>query len=142
MTMFEGGCLCAAIRYRAADVPVYSVVCHCQSCRRANGAASVAWITVARSDFRFVTGYPQAYQSSPGVVRKFCKTCGSSLTYENSGSADTVDITTATLDHPENFAPRQEVWLEHRVQWQPVNPALQHFARGMTLDPDAQPAST
>lgn len=93
---------------------------------------AVAWITVARSQFRFVSGFPQPYQSSPGVVRRFCSTCGSSLTYENSGSADSIDITAATLDRPEAFPPCQEVWFEHRISWQPVNPRLQHYPRGMS----------
>ncbi len=141
MTNLEGGCLCAAIRYRITQPPVYSVVCHCMSCRRANGATAIAWITVARSEFRFLSGFPQPYQSSPGIVRRFCKTCGSSLTYENAGGADTVDITTATLDEPVGFAPRQEVWMEHRIPWQPVNPALPQFPRGMTEDPEKNPAS-
>jgi hypothetical protein len=142
MTMIlEGGCLCEAIRYRITERPLYSVVCHCQSCRRSNGAMAVAWITVARADFRFISGFPQAYQSSHGVVRKFCKACGSSMTYENAGSAETVDITTATLDRPQDFPPRQEVWIEHRISWQPVNPTLRQFGRGMTHDPDQQPAS-
>jgi hypothetical protein len=132
MSVHEGGCLCATIRYRITGLPVYSVVCHCVSCRRANGASAIAWITVARSEFRFLTGFPAAYQSSPGVVRRFCGTCSSSLTYENSGSPDTVDITTATLDDPEAFAPRQEVWLEHKISWQPTDPALARFPRGMT----------
>lgn len=92
---------------------------------------AVAWITVVRSEFRFVAGFPQPYQSSAGVVRRFCSTCGSSLTYENAGSADSIDITTATLDHPETFPPCQEVWVEHKVSWQPVNQSLQHFPRSM-----------
>jgi hypothetical protein len=132
MPNHEGGCSCAAIRYRITDVPAYSVVCHCVSCRRANGAMSVAWITVARTEFRFMSGFPQPYQSSPGVVRRFCNTCGSPLTYENTGSPESIDITTATLDHPEAFPPRQEVWFEHKIPWQPVDPTLQHFPRGMT----------
>jgi hypothetical protein len=127
-----------AIRYRITERPAYSVVCHCSSCRRAAGAIAIAWITVARSQFRFVSGFPQPYQSSMGVVRRFCSTCGSSLTYENSASADSIDITAATLDQPEAFPPRQEVWLEHRVSWQPVNPQLQHYPRGMS-GPGAPP---
>lgn len=132
MPNHEGGCVCTAIRYRITELPAYSVVCHCASCRRANGAMAVAWITVARSEFRFVAGFPQPYQSSPGVVRRFCSTCGTSLTYENAGNADSIDITTATLDQPEAFPPRQEVWLEHKIRWQPVNPGLQHFPRSMS----------
>jgi hypothetical protein len=142
MNVQEGGCLCTAIRYRITEQPIYSVVCHCESCRRGNGAMAIAWITVPRSEFRFLSGFPQPYQSSPGVVRRFCKTCGSSLTYENAGSAETIDITTATLDNPTIFAPRQEVWVEHRVAWQPMDPTLRHFARGMTQDPERQPAAS
>lgn len=142
MTTHEGGCLCSAIRYRITEVPVYSVICHCASCRRGNGAMAIAWITVRRSGFRFLSGFPQPYQSSPGVVRRFCSTCGSSLTYENAGSPDTVDITTATLDDPHEFAPRQEVWTEHKISWQPSDATLPHFARGMLQEPgpaDAAP---
>ncbi len=132
MPNYEGGCSCAAIRYRITDEPAYSVICHCTSCRRANGAPAVAWITVARPQFRFVSGFPKSHQSSPGVVRRFCGTCGSPLTYENAGSADSIDITTATLDRPEGFPPRQEVWFEHRIPWQPVNAALEHYPRSMS----------
>ncbi len=95
---------------------------------------AVAWITVARSEFRFMSGFPQPYQSSPGVVRRFCGTCGSPLTYENARSPESIDVTTATLDHPEDFPPRQAVWFEHKIAWQPVDPALEHFPRGMTSD--------
>ena len=132
MSVHEGGCLCTVIRYRITGTAAYSVVCHCPSCRRAAGAAAVAWITVARPEFRFVSGFPAAYQSSPGVVRRFCGACSSSLTYENSARPDTVDVTTATLDAPDEFAPRQEVWLEHRIAWQPTDPALARFPRGMS----------
>lgn len=131
MAHHEGGCSCATIRYRITEPPFYSVVCHCKSCRRSNGAMAVAWITVPRAEFRFLSGFPQPYQSSTGVVRRFCKTCGSPLTYENAGTPDCIDITAATLDDPEAFPPRQEVWFEHKVSWQPVNPALSHFPRGM-----------
>jgi hypothetical protein len=135
MAIHEGGCSCEAIRYRITEPPTYSVVCHCASCRRANGATAIAWITVARAEFRFLSGFPQPHQSSLGVVRRFCRTCGSPLTYENAGSPDSIDITTATLDAPEAFPPLQEVWLEHKLSWQPVNPALAHFPRAMTFAP-------
>lgn len=135
--MHEGGCLCAAIRYRITDAPAFSVVCHCATCRRASGAPAIAWVTVDRSHFRFVSGFPRSYHSSVGVVRRFCAGCGTSLTYENAGSPNTVDITTATLDNPNDFPPHEEVWLEQRVPWQPVNPALRHFARNMSEDPNS-----
>jgi hypothetical protein len=128
--MSDGGCFCGAVRYRMAGPLLSSDICHCESCRRASGAPSVAWITVERKSFEFVKGTPVAYPSSPGVVRRFCGTCGSALTYENAHRPESVDITTVTLDEPNRFPPAAEVWLEDRIAWQPTSPNLKHYPRG------------
>ena len=124
-----GGCLCHAIRYRIAGLPIAQSLCHCRSCRLAAGAPSVAWIVVRRSDFMFVAGEPVRFRSSPSVVRTFCGRCGTPLTYQNDDSPETIDVTTATLDLPEAFPPTREIWLEHKLAWTPVNENLQHFRR-------------
>jgi hypothetical protein len=120
----EGGCFCAANRYRIHGAPRFSLVCHCFSCRRASAAPCVAWLTFERSQVTFTAGPAQSYRSSAGVVRRFCAKCGSQLTYENSSSPDTIDITTLSLDDPNRFPPTAEVWVEHRLAWQPSNGAL------------------
>jgi hypothetical protein len=129
-TLAEGGCLCGAMRYRISGTPVESLVCHCVSCRRASGAGAVAWLTVRRADFGFVSGEPARHQSSPGVIRRFCPTCGGALTYENSAHPETIDVTTATLDEPAAYPPTLELWLDHRISWQAVDPTLPHYLRG------------
>jgi enamine deaminase RidA (YjgF/YER057c/UK114 family) len=90
----------------------------------------VAWITFERSQFDFLSGQPQVYRSSPDVIRRFCATCGSALSYEHAHSAGSIDITSITLDEPNRFAPDREIWLEDRVPWEPLNPGLRHRARG------------
>jgi hypothetical protein len=89
----------------------------------------VAWVVVDAARFRFVVGVPAEFRSSPPVVRTFCARCGTPLTYHHDQSPDTIDVTTASLDFPGSFAPTREIWLEHRLAWQPVNEALPHFAR-------------
>ena len=63
-------------------------------------------------------------------MRRFCGRCGSQLTYENASSPNTIDVTTASLDDPNSFAPTMEVWLEHQLTWAVANQSLGHFARG------------
>jgi hypothetical protein len=126
----QGGCLCHSIRYRIAGLPIAQSLCHCRSCRLAAGAPSVAWIVVKCRDFMFVVGEPTRFRSSPSVVRTFCGKCGTPLTYQNDDSPETIDVTTATLDLPEAFPPKREIWLEHKLAWEPVNENLQHFRRG------------
>ncbi len=118
MQIYEGGCLCSAIRFRLSGEPVFSLVCHCATCRRANAASTVAWLTYDRGQVDRLSGSPQSFRSSQGVVRQFCGACGSQLFYESISSPGTIDITTASLDNPDLFPPTMEVWLEHRLSWQ------------------------
>jgi hypothetical protein len=129
MDFVEGGCLCGAVRYRASDTALGTSICHCNSCRRACGAPSVAWAAFRSVDFAFVTGRPIAFRSSPPVVRTFCGKCGTPLTYQHDETPTTIDVLTATLDSPERFAPTKEIWLEDKVGWASVNEALPHFPR-------------
>jgi len=125
----EGGCLCGAVRYRVSGEAKVNDVCHCRSCRLAAGAPLVAWTVVRAADFAFAAGEPVSYPSSPGVTRTFCGVCGTTLTYRDQSRPDSVDITTATLDAPERFVPTFEIWIEHKIPWMPVNPALRQYPR-------------
>ena len=46
----------------------------------------------------------------------------------------TIDVTTATLDAPETFPPSREIWLEHRLAWEPLDENLAHFQRSSSGD--------
>jgi len=126
----EGGCLCKAIRYRVAGAPISSLICHCNTCRRAGSAPSVAWLTFASANFALLSGHLQTFQSSPGVTRTFCSSCGSPLTYKSDREPGTIDVTTASLDDPGRFPPTREVWLEHKLGWEETNACLLHCAQG------------
>lgn len=139
MDSVEGGCLCGAVRYRVSDTALATSICYCNSCRRASGAPSVAWAVFRVVDFTFITGQPIGFRSSPPVVRTFCGKCGTPLTYQHTETPGTIDVTTATLDFPERFAPSKEIWLEHKLAWEPVNEALQHFPRSSV--PRRRPAT-
>jgi hypothetical protein len=126
----EGGCICGRVRYRIDGEPLGSAICHCVSCRRASGAQSVAWLTFPLEEFSFVSGDPPEYRSSPGVSRTFCDNCGTSLTYGQDEEPDSIDVTTASLDFPDEFPPTRHIWLEDKVAWEGVNDGLPRFERG------------
>ena len=125
----EGGCLCGAIRYRVTAEPLARTICHCRSCRLASGAPTVAWSVFRPEDFAFVRGEPLRFSSSPSVIRSFCGRCGTPLTYQHTERPAAIDVTTATFDHPVLFPPAKEIWIEHRIEWEPVNEAIPQFPR-------------
>ena len=114
----SGGCLCGAIRYQITQVQIEVSLCHCLSCRKATGSAGVSWLIVDRKNLIFTKGQPREYQSSPKVLRTFCACCGTSLTYQREDMPAAIDVTTSTLDNPEDYPPTEEVWLSDKLAWE------------------------
>jgi hypothetical protein len=127
--IFEGGCQCGAVRYRASGEGSNSTLCHCQSCRRSSGAPAVAWTTFRESKFVFTRGEPGRYRSSPPVVRSFCSACGTSLTYQHASFPDEVDVTVASLDDPSAFPPADHTWASEKIPWLELGDALPRYLR-------------
>jgi hypothetical protein len=127
---FEGGCRCGAIRYRVTGPPCSSSICFCRSCRLSSGAPSVGWLTVPVANLHWLTRQPKHYRSSRAVTRTFCVDCGTPLSYAHDDSPTTVDLTTVTLDRPEDVPPTRETWLSDKLKWAASDESLEHWPDG------------
>ncbi len=106
-----GGCHCGHIRYQFSG-PLHDIAhCHCSICRRVSGGIVTTWITVPTSAFEWVNGTPAQYDSSTTGVRYFCPNCGAQLAFMTRLSPQSIDLTIATLDHPEQ-APGRAAYLD------------------------------
>jgi hypothetical protein len=131
--MLKGGCLCGSVRYETDGEPFHETTCHCADCRRAVGAAGVAWFSVSRAALRFTGDDPKYYASSPKVRRGFCGHCGTSLTYETTDHPAEIDITIASLDDPAEVSPRDHSYTAGKVRWEVV-------CDGLPAHPHLRPA--
>jgi len=113
----DGRCFCGQVRYRASGNPHDETNCHCSICRRTSGAPFVAWFTVRKAEFAFVSGEPASFQSSAHGTRTFCSRCGTPLTFESTGAPDEIDVTTCSLDEPERVPPRDHTQTATRLPW-------------------------
>ena len=120
----EGGCRCGAVRYRAEGGPLWVTHCHCEECRRSSGAPVSTFVGVGAGGFAFVAGTPRAYESSPQVMRTFCGTCGTPLTYEAAVYPGEVHIMAGTLDRPESIVPGSHVYVRERMPWLTIGDEL------------------
>lgn len=98
---WTGGCLCGSIRYRAGDAPHWASYCHCGMCRKISGAPFTGFVEFPEGSFEWTDGHLAQYQSSDGIMRRFCGHCGSSLTFEADGI---VFISLGSLDVPGQVA--------------------------------------
>ena len=120
----EGGCLCGAVRYRIdAEAAERRASATARPAAAPPGRQSVAWATVAGDGLRLDRrrARPRT-RSSPGVVRTHCAACGTSLTFQS--APDSIDVTLASLDDPEVLPPTKEIWLSHRLSWEPCRRAV------------------
>lgn len=129
MRSFEGGCMCGRVRYAVRGEPLAVSICHCESCRRAAGAQSVAWATFRLADFGIVSGSLTVFQSSRDVERGHCAACGTSITFRET-DGDTIDVTVASMSDPAGLEPSMEIWLSHRIGWEAIGDERAQFARG------------
>ncbi len=99
-----GSCLCEGVKYKI-DGPVRNVVnCFCEQCRKTSGH-HVAATKVNKDHLAFENDETlDWYECLPSVYRGFCKTCGSSLFWENKNAADNgIAIMAGALDAPTNL---------------------------------------
>ena len=135
MSLMQGRCLCGAVQYELAAPFVSAAHCHCESCRRANGAAFVSWGTVARLHFELRAGATSLnrFTSSPGAVRISCRICGSPLFMEYDGEPDWTYVTLASLISAPQPPPDRHFSYEENVSWFSVSDSLPRV-RGKTAD--------
>ena len=105
----HGGCLCGRVRYTCHGDLRPVVACHCEQCRRTSGHF-VAAAQARRSDVEIHgEGSLRWYESSPGIRRGFCGTCGASMLWERQGSGR-ISIMAGTLDQPTGLQLVQHIY--------------------------------
>lgn len=119
--LHTGGCQCGALRYQFR-APLHDIAhCHCSVCRRSTGGILVTWISVPLSCFSWLRGEPARYASSPTCTRYFCAACGAHMALFTTLSPHSLDVTIATLDHPEQAPAERHIWAQSRLPWLTVD---------------------
>lgn len=77
---FTGRCLCGATQYSIRGEPFAPHTCSCTMCQRWAGAPTVPWVSF-KGSLSFTGDHRRLayYESSPGVNRGRCQTCGSPI---------------------------------------------------------------
>ena len=130
--VYEGGCLCGAVRYRASGSPLWTCHCHCRICQRQTGAAFSTFVGFSWERVKWIKGKPSLFQSSDHVERGFCGECGSTLTFQRAHKSE-LSIAAGSLDYPESIAPAFHIMTASQVPWLKLHdglPCHRRFAPG------------
>ena len=127
---WTGGCLCGAVRYRAAGAPERVAHCHCGMCRRVSGAPFITAAAFAQTTFAWTKGEPAVYRSSAEAERGFCARCGSTLSFRFFASHDWIYVFVGSLDRPQDVVPADHIFTATQLPWIHLDDSLPRFPAG------------
>ncbi|KNG92502.1 GFA family protein [Pseudaestuariivita atlantica] len=113
----RGYCHCRATTWAFEGPPTWSCYCHCDDCRRNCASPVVAWLGMPLRDFEWTGAAPETRQSSEGVRRHFCATCGTPMGFEAAHYAGGMHLYAATMERPQTFVPEFHVNWQAKLPW-------------------------
>lgn len=118
-SVFEGGCLCGNIRFRATGPVNWPHTCSCKMCQRHSGALTLAWVEFPREAVEWIGsgGAPATWRSSETSSRAFCPVCGSTI-----GAIDDAPVLALVLgafdaNNRKTLAPEGHSYVTGRPKW-------------------------
>lgn len=120
--MYQGGCLCGAVRFEI-DGPIRNIVyCHCSRCRKAQGSAFAANGIVEADEFKLLSGADAltGFESSPGQTKYFCKVCGSPIMSRNEKRPNQVRVRLGTIESDIAERPMAHIFATSKANWEDI----------------------
>jgi len=141
----EGGCACAATRYRLRSRPLFVHCCHCRWCQRESGAAFALNALIEADRVEMLKGAPAPViiPSESGKGQKFhrCPECQIALWSNYAGAGDKVNfIRVGTLDNPDLVPPDIHIFTSTKQPWVNLKgaaPAVEEYYSKQDYWPEA-----
>ncbi len=124
-----GRCHCGRVTYKSTLPVNWSCYCHCEDCRRSTGSVAAAFIGIDREAFEWTGDIPKIYNSSKGVRRHFCPTCGTPMAFDADHYDTEIHLYTGTLDHPEDAPATFSVYAGEKLPWVHLDEGLKAYSK-------------
>jgi len=127
---YKGQCLCGAVKYEVDEFSPRMAHCHCSMCRKFHGSAFATYGEARTSAFRWLQGEGdlQSYVAANETTRRFCRRCGSSLTFASKHHPDDViEIALGTLDTNLDMSPDAHIYVGSKAGWTEIHDSLPQY---------------
>ena len=125
-----GSCLCGAVAWEQAQVPIRMGHCHCSRCRKLRGAAFSTQVMAEHGDFRWIRGRDQVREYQlPGASffgNSFCRTCAAPVP-RDAAEAPIVLIPAGPLDDDPRVRPIGHIYVGSKAAWFEIQDDLPQF---------------
>ncbi|MEZ8881130.1 GFA family protein [Vibrio lentus] len=117
--MVLGSCLCNAVQFKVTGDFKRIVNCHCNLCRKMNGAAFSTYVAVLQTDFELVTGGLSFFDVTENARKHFCGECGTPIFNSNPKyeGLTILHLGCLDLDLLGELKPDVNIYDESKVSW-------------------------
>ena len=124
-------CLCGRVGWEADGLSSPVGNCHCHTCQKAHSAPFAVTSRAPRAGFRWTGDEADrnAYESSPGKLRHFCRHCGSQMMAEWVDQ-DEVILRLGVVDEGLADKPVVHIWTSHRAPYYDITDTLPQLPEG------------
>lgn len=142
----EGGCQCAAVRYRVEAWPFVSYTCHCRECQQLCASAFATCMQCPAEHVGVTAGTPRRRRrkaDSGNVLTVWhCADCGSALYAQSSARPRICTVFVGSLDRAQDVTVDAHIWVSRKLPWVVLPPAHRIFehagdwTQDYALEPD------
>lgn len=124
--MAHATCLCGAVEWELDEPFELASHCHCSRCRKAHGAAFATYVAGPASGFRVRGGeHVTHWQSSPDLVRSFCRVCGSVV--PGAPHDGRTFVPAGNFDEVPDIQPLAHIFAASKAPWVEIRDGLPQF---------------
>ena len=117
MNIHSGSCRCGGVSIEASGNANFKGYCHCDDCRRSNGAPVVSFVAFTCKQFDWKTKQSLAEWRNGDFGRLFCKSCGSPVAYTDDHYPEVVFFYIGFMTKPSIFAPENHSFHSSKLSW-------------------------
>jgi hypothetical protein len=131
--MIRGSCYCGTVKYEIHGKLLMFANCHCPDCRKFSGSAFSSVLVTESQGFKVISGQDNLihYQSSPGKVRCFCKTCGCPVFSHVEQRPGMIFVRAGSLDDDPQIKPQAHIWVSHKAPWHDICDTITQYPEGL-----------
>jgi len=114
-----GSCYCGNIHFELINEPKLVVNCHCDDCKKRNGAVFSTYVAASENDFQITKGdnILKHYEAENVGIKYFCPECGSSVYNKNFRLPGLSLIFYGAFSNPTDFKPNFNVFCSTKHAW-------------------------
>jgi hypothetical protein len=131
MSEIKGSCCCGKVSYTLAGEVKSIVNCHCNLCRKMNGAAFSTYVVVLASEMKLAGGDVKTFGISSESTRTTCENCSTPLYNENPKYAGLRMLYFGSLDQQAALTPAINIYCESEVDWLGELPTMKRLDQGV-----------